>query len=234
VANPLLSRRDLFPHQSHVGCTRPSRSLSVPLSPRTASRPRARKRSPMGTSPAPRAHGDISAYFPQPPHDSHLPTDLPPCASPRAPHVPPPRSRPAAAAPFSTIWTRRPLRGGSHRPPLDVYPSTRACGPSRTLANKQGAAAFALRTAVSELAYMRGTIADTRRRTTSATSETTVIPAARRGAARSSARTGSGRRAHVRPRTASRSRRGTVAAPYRDAKARPGVLLRRLHARAAV
>jgi hypothetical protein len=41
VANPLLSRRDSLPHHYHVGCTRPSRSLPVPLAPPAASLVRA-------------------------------------------------------------------------------------------------------------------------------------------------------------------------------------------------
>jgi hypothetical protein len=53
VTNPLLSRRDLSPHHSHVGCTRPCHSLPFPLAPPS---PRARERSPMGMIPAPRAH----------------------------------------------------------------------------------------------------------------------------------------------------------------------------------
>jgi hypothetical protein len=94
-------------------------------------------------------------------------------------------------------------------PSLDAYLPTHARVYSRTHAYKQEAPAVAVRTAVSELAYMRETAADTRRRTTSATTATALIPAARHGAACSSARNSSGRPAHVPSRTASRRGRST-------------------------
>jgi hypothetical protein len=166
----------------------------------------------------------MSAHFPQPPHDSHLPADLSRCTSPRAPHVPSLCLRPAAPALFSTVWTRQPLCDESLGPRWTrIRPHTRAGSRERMRTSKERQRSQA---------YTRETVVDTRRRTTSATTATTVVPAARHGAVRSVAGTGSGRPTHARPRTASHSRRGT-AAPYRDAKARSAVLLRRLHARAA-
>jgi hypothetical protein len=194
--------------------------------------PRARERSPMGTSPAPRAH-ETCSRTPR----SHLTTPIYPPTPHPALHL---------ARRMSRRRVQDQLRSRSSPPsrpdnlsvvaffaPVGRVSAHTRARAHRAHAYRQGAAAFALRTAVSGQAYMRETMANTRRRTTSATAATAVIPTARHGAACSSARTGSGRPTRARHRTASRSRRGT-AAPYRDAKARPAVLLRRLHARAAV
>jgi hypothetical protein len=138
VANPLLSRRDVYPHHSHVECTRLRRWLPVPPGPPSTSPVRA----PGNARPRVRhphiAHRDMFAYFPQPPHDSHLPTDLPPCASPCASHVPPPHLRPTAPALFSTIWTGQLLRGGSRRPRWTrIRPQTCAGSRGRSRTSKE-------------------------------------------------------------------------------------------------
>jgi hypothetical protein len=83
----------------------------------------------MGTSPEPRAHGTCLRTSRSQP----ITPICPPTSRPRAPHVPPPHSIPAAPALFSTIWTWQPLCGVSLRPRwMRICPHTRACTRGRT------------------------------------------------------------------------------------------------------
>jgi hypothetical protein len=197
MAHPLHYLRDSPPsslscqvHSSQPLATRPSGPT------RRISCPPARKRSPMGTSAAPRAHGTCPRIA-----RSHRTTPICPTTSHPVLHL---------ARRISRRRVQDQLRPRSSPPsrpdnlsvvaffaPVGRVSAHTRARAHRAHAYKQEASAFASRTAVSEQTCMRGTIADTRRRTTSATSATTVILATRHRAARSGARTGSGRRAHT-------------------------------------